>query len=301
MAETAMKTRKSRLNRFTLFDAIVYVVLFVVAAIMLVPFMNVVATSLSSNAAYIKNPAMIIPSEITFQAYEEVLSSWLIPTAYKNTIIVTIAATTIGMIISILMAYPLSKADLAFKKVIVVFLMITMLFGGGLIATFYLIRGLGLFNTLWALILPGCVSVGNIILLRNGFESVPQSLEESARLDGANDLQVLFKIVLPICLPILATVTLYYAVAHWNSYFGAVVYINDRDKWTLQLMLREIIVSKNLGMITATGVEDAAMKEDTTQMVKCATLVVSMLPIMMVYPFLQRYFVRGLTTGAVKE
>lgn len=301
MAEMAMKTRKSRLNRFTLFDAIVYVVLFAVAAIMLVPFMNVVATSLSSNAAYIKNPAMIIPSEITFQAYDEVLSSWLIPTAYKNTIIVTIAATSIGMIVSILMAYPLSKADLAFKKVIVVFLMITMLFGGGLIATFYLIRGLGMFNTLWALILPGCVSVGNIILLRNGFESVPQSLEESARLDGANDLQVLFKIVLPICLPILATVTLYYAVAHWNSYFGAVVYINDRDKWTLQLMLREIIVSKNLGMITATGVEDAAMKEDTTQMVKCATLVVSMLPIMMVYPFLQRYFVRGLTTGAVKE
>lgn len=295
------ETKKHKLNRFTAFDAVVYAILFLVAAIMLIPFMNVISTSISSNSAYIKNPAMILPSEITFHAYEEVLSSWLIPSCYRNTVVVTLAATTIGMLISVLIAYPLSKPDLAYKKVIIVFLLITMLFGGGLIATFYLIKGLGMFDTLWALILPGCVSVGNIILLRNGFESVPQSLEESARLDGANDLQVLFRIILPVCLPILATVTLYYAVGHWNSYFNAVVYINDRNKWTLQLMLREIIVSKNLGMITATGVEDAAMKEDTTQMVKCATLVVSMLPIMMVYPFLQRYFVRGLTSGAVKE
>lgn len=293
--------RMRRLNHFTLFDAVVSVFMIAVAAVMLIPFLNVVSVSLSSNTAYIRNPAMILPSDMTLEAYRSVLSSKLIPSSYRNTIVVTLASTGLGMLLSILMAYPLSKPDLAGKKLIVGFLLVTMFFNGGLIANFYLVKRLGMFDTLWALIIPGSVSIGNIILLRNGFESVPRSLEESALLDGANDLQVLFRIVLPVCLPILATVTLFYAVGHWNAYFNAVVYINGRDKWTLQLMLREIIISRNLGLLTGSNVVDTAQESTQPQMIKCATLVVSMLPIMMVYPFLQRYFVRGLTLGAVKE
>ena len=286
-------------RKLTAFDWGIYGFLALFALATTYPFLNVLAVSVSPYGDYLANPVMIFPKNITFDMYKVVFSNPLVLSSYRNTIWITIWGTALSMALTILMAYPLANKHFYAKSLFTYMMIFTMLFNGGLIPNFHLIRTLGLYNSLWALILPGAMSTYNVILLSNYIRSLPEELEEAAHIDGASDLYILFKVVLPLSVPILATLSLFYAVGKWNSYFNAIVYIRDREKWTLQLLLREVVISAN--MMRQEGVIDPfAQSSVPNQNVKYATIVVAILPILFVYPFLQKYFIKGILVGAVK-
>ena len=283
-------------HKVSALDIALYSFLTLVAAATLFPLVNLIAVSFSSRAAYVRNPLMIIPTDIDLGAYKMVFKNRLLWQSYYNTIVVTIGGVIFSMFLTSTMAYPLSESTLKGKKWISALFLFTMFFGGGMIPTYYLVRSLGMLNTLWALMIPGALSVYNAMLMKNSFESIPSSLKESARIDGANDLTIFIKIALPLSLPIIATLTLFYAVGQWNSYFGALIYTSQkRDMWTLQLLLREIINTTASLMDDGTSVETLPQES-----VRYATIVLATAPILCVYPFLQKYFVKGMMVGAVK-
>jgi len=274
----------------------IYVVLALVVVVMLYPFLNVVSVSITDYSDYLQNPMRVLPGRLDFSTYRHVLRHQLIGLSYRNTILITVFGTALSMLLVILMGYPLSHTNLPGMSAVMKLLLFTMMFNGGMIANFYLIRSLHIYNTLWALILPGSLSAYNTVLMKNYLTSLPASMEESAKIDGASDLVVLFQILLPLSTPILATLTLFCAVGRWNSFFNAVIYIKDTDKWTLQLLLREIVMN-----VRSTALDDPEAGQNAAlQNVKYAVIVVSILPIMCVYPFLQRFFVKGVMLGAVK-
>lgn len=290
------KSNKIRLTKGEIvFDTVNYIVLTVLAVITLYPIVNVLAISLSSYTGYLKNPAMIFPVEFNFEAYQSILSNSLITSAYKNTIFVTLVGTSVNLILTVLTAYPLAKGKLRGNRVIMFGIVFTMMFSGGMIPTFLVVRSLDLLDTHWALILPCAISTSNLIIVKNFFEGIPDSLLESARLDGAGDWRILLDIVLPLSIPVLATITLFYAVGNWNRLFDAVMYINSRSNWTLPILLKEII-TENSELL----VDPSVAAQVYPKTMQCATIVVAVLPIMCVYPFLQRYFMKGIMLGAVK-
>lgn len=282
-----------------IFDSINYILLTLVSMVMLYPFLNVVAISFSTYTSYIQHPFMIFPKEFSMEGFTFVFKNGLLLDSYKNTIIVTVASSALSLLLTVLMAYPLSKKHLRGRKIFMNLLIFTMLFNGGLIPNFYLIKSLGWIDSLWALIVPGALGAYNVILMKSFFETLPESLEESARMDGASELTVLTRIILPLSMPIIATILLFVAVSHWNSFFSAIIYIRSPRKWTLQLVLREILLSAN-NQILASGGNSAEVSQVPSETLQYATLVVVILPIMCVYPFLQKYFVKGVTLGAVK-
>ena len=286
-----------KLKRLEGFDIMVYVVIALVCAIMIYPFLNVIAVSLTSYSEYLKNPMMIFPAKLDLAAFKYVLTNNQVHVSYINTIIVTIAGTVIGIALLILTAYPLSKSHLKGRTFFMNVVVFTMMFNGGLIPTYNLIKSIKLLDTLWALILPSALTAFNLILMKNFFESLPESLEEAAKIDGANDWYILFKIIIPLSKPIIATLVMFLAVAYWNNYFNAIMYIRDRSLWTLQLVLREIVLSDSAQSLEQ-GNEGAENIVPVT--IKYASLLVVMLPILVVYPFVQKYFVHGVMVGAVK-
>jgi len=290
------QSNKIRLTRGEIvFDVVNYCLLTLLAIITLYPIVNVLAISLSSYTGYLKNPAMILPVEFNFEAYQSILSNSLITSAYKNTIFVTVVGTCVNLILTVLTAYPLAKGRLRGNRVIMFGIVFTMMFSGGMIPTFLVVRSLKLLDTHWALILPCAISTSNLIIVKNFFEGIPDSLLESARLDGAGDWRILLDIVLPLSIPVLATITLFYAVGNWNRLFDAVMYINSRSNWTLPILLKEII-TENSELL----VDPSVAAQVYPKTMQCATIVVAVLPIMCVYPFLQRYFMKGIMLGAVK-
>ena len=282
-------------KKLTIGDYIIAIILALLAAVMLYPLLNLIAVSLSSRAAYIRNPMMLIPHEITFSAYGLVAENKLFLSSYGNTIIITLLGTVISMALTATMAFPLSEQGFKGKGWIMPIYLFTMFFGGGMIPSYYLVESLGLLDSLWALMIPGALSVYNAVLMKNSFEGLPISLKESARIDGANDLVVFTRIALPLSLPIIATLTLFYAVGQWNSYFSAILYIQDRGKWTLQLYLREIIA--NTVSLVDDGTKDETMPIAS---IRYASLVWATVPILCIYPFIQKYFIKGMMVGAVK-
>lgn len=276
-------------------DVIIYALLTLVSVTMIYPLINILSVSISSSNAYANNPLMVLPREITLTSYRWVLTHHLIISSYINTIIVTFAGTLLSLFLSATLAFPLSVPDLKGKRFIMPVIIFTMFFSGGMIPNFYLVRSLGWIDKLVALIIPGSLSVYNMILMKNNFEGIPASLKESAYIDGASDLTIFVRIVLPLSKPIIATILLFYAVGRWNSFFNAVIYIRSRDNWTLQLLLREIVTSTESLLNDSTDIASIP-----SQSIKNAVIVVAILPIMCVYPFLQRYFVKGVMIGAVK-
>ncbi len=268
-----------------------------IALVIVYPFVNVLAVSFSSSAEVYKDPMMIWPHGFTLNAYHDLLKNNLIWTGYKNTIVTTVVGTILSLFLSVLLAYPLSRKDFRGKKVVSGILIFTMLFNGGLIPNFLLIKKLHLYNTIWALILPGAVSAYNCILIRSFFQSIPDSLTESAELDGASDLHILFNIILPLSKPILATITLFTAVGKWNSFFSSIVYTKSRELWTLQLVLREMLIAVKQ---QSQDILDASQMVASKSM-DYAAIVVATVPILCIYPFVQKYFISGMMLGAVKE
>lgn len=272
--------------------------LLVVATIF--PFWYVICVSFSSQTGYLRNPLMLIPQQFTVSAYRKIVTYPMLWTSYKNTILVTVCGTALNLALTCLMAYPLSKSNLRGAKAIMLAVVFSMVFKPSLLPKFLVVRELGLYDTYLALILPTAVAAYNLILMKNFFIALPASLEESAYLDGANEFRILFSIVIPLSLPAIASIGLFYAVGHWNNYMSAVVYIKSMSKWPLQLLLREVVASNSLDAIVGgTGMSD--LEDVLTFTIQMAAVVVSVVPILVVYPFVQRYFVKGVNIGAVKE
>ena len=220
-----------------------------------------------------------------------------IPRSYLNTILYVLVGTTINMVLTTLGAYALSRKGFMFKRVLTLLIVFTMYFNAGMVPNFLLVKNLGMYNSMWALVLPGAVSTWNLIVMKTAFASVPVSLEESARLDGANDFVILGKIFLPLSKATVAVMILFYAVGHWSSWFNAMIYLQDRDKYPLQLIMREILISNSTSGNSMADTDAMFLQE----VVKYATIVVSTVPVLCIYPFAQKYFMTGVMMGSVKE
>ena len=276
-----------------------YILLLVLAFVCLYPFLNVIAYSLSGYNAVLSGKVTFYPIDFTLSAYQQILGKTQIWNSMRTTVLVTLMGTGLSLILTVFASYALSRNDLPGRKFLTGMILFTMYFGGGMIPTFLVVKGVGLYDTLGALFIPQAVNVFNFIVMRTFFRNLPESLEEAARIDGASYMQVLVKIVLPLSLPIIATIGLFYAVGYWNTYFDALLYIQDPNKYTLQLRLRSLLFGEELNNsgVNLEGLGTQVM----TQSLKMATVAVSTIPILIVYPWLQKYFVKGVMIGSVKE
>lgn len=287
------KRRKPVSSR--IFDIVVYILLFLVAMVTIVPFLQVVTISLSPPEVVASYGLHLIPTKIDLEGYRSIFKYTLLWTSYRNTIVRTLFGTALSMFLYVIAAYPLSKKYLPNRRFWIFFIIFTMYFSGGMIPNYLLINNwLKLSNTIWALILPPAMSAYNLIIVRNFFESIPDSLEESARIDGARETTVLFKIVVPLSMPVLATVSLWCIVGHWNAWYDCMLYIRDDTKYVLQYTLQRILLDGQVQDLDHIGTKV------NTETMKMASIVVSILPIMIIYPFVQKYFTKGVMIGAVK-
>lgn len=284
-------------------DVIIHTSLIILLIVTILPILHVAAISFSSSTAINRGLVTFYPKGFNLNAYIKVWEAGTVPNAFKNSVIYTVVGTAINMVLTITTAYPLSKKDLPFKKFYTTLIVITMFFGGGLIPRFLLVTKLGLYNTMWALILPGAISSWNLIVMRTFFQSIPVEIEESAYLDGANDMQILFRIILPLSQASLATIGLFYAVGHWNSWFSALIYLKSNSKYPLQLVLREIVIQGQMAKELAEQGDTFLWQEMemvSVESLKYATLFISIVPMLIVYPFIQKYFVKGVMIGSLK-
>ncbi len=297
--------KESRSDR--IFLLLNYVYLAIALICVLYPLVYIVSASISSPTYVNSGEMWLLPKGITFEGYQRVFENQSIWQGYANTILYTVVGTLVNLLVTIPAAYALSRSDFVGRGFFMAMFLVTMFFSGGLIPTYLLVKNLGLVNTMWALILPGAASVWNIIVARTFFQStIPKELQEAAHIDGCTNLRLFWKIVIPLSAPIIAVMALFYGVGHWNSYFNALVYLNDESKYPLQMVLRQILVLQEMtgsGIGAATSGEAAmAMnaRADSAALLKYAVIIVSTLPIIAVYPFLQRYFVQGVMIGSVK-
>ena len=282
-----------------IFIIVIYIILLLTGAITLFPFLDVVFNSLMSSKELVESAKVVIaiPKHPTLENYAYVLSGNSIFRAYGVTIFRTLIGTLLNMIITVLTAYPLSKKFLPGRSMIMQIFFFTMIFSGGMIPTYLVVKSFKLTNTVWAMIIPGLLNVYNMIIMRTFFEGIPEELEEAARIDGCSEWKTLWKIILPVSKPALASISLFYAVWHWNSFFDVVLYITKRELWPLQTLLREVVLTMSMAELNA-NMADVATPPSSS--VIAATVMVSTLPILIVYPFLQKYFVKGVMIGAVK-
>ena len=281
-----------------IFQFFLYGFMLIVCFTMLYPFWYLLINSLSVklNANY-----SLIPKEISFDNYFRVFANPFILTGYKSTLTRVILGTALTLVFTIATAYPLSKKYFPDRTFWTGYMVFTMFFGGGLIPTFLLIRSLGITDTIWALVLPGLILTYSMLIMRNFFMSIPAELEESARMDGANDIVILIRIIIPVSTPIIATITLWSMVGHWNSWFDSMIYIRTPARHVLQQVLRRIVLEGSTQFWEAMGDIDPNLAVITnTESIKAATIMVATIPILCVYPFLQKYFVKGIMVGSLK-
>ena len=288
-----MKKKKKGL----LFDLLNGAVLTLVALVTLYPFLYVVFASFSDPLELMSNSGLLFaPMGFSLDAYVRVFENPSIYSGYANTIFYVVVGTLVNIIATCMAAYVLSRKQFMLRRFLTVMFIFTMYFNGGLIPSYLLIKDLDLINSRLALILPGAVNTFNLMIMITGFEGVPESLEESARMDGAGDWTILFRIIMPLAKPTIMVMVLYYAVGHWNSWFNAMIYLRDAHKMPLQIFLRDILTRSQLGAMS--GQVDV---EDVGLTIKYATIIVSTVPILCIYPFIQKHFVKGVMIGAVKE
>lgn len=290
---------KAKTKGSIIFDIANSILMIILMAVTLYPILYEVAISFSS-AQYVQaNKVVIFPKGFNTDSYKKLIDYQLFWRSYLNTIIYAVVGTAINLTFTSMLAFCLSRKELIFRKQITFFIIATMFFSGGMIPNFLLVNWLGLYNTMWAVILPGAISTYNMIIVRTYMSSLPEEVIESVRLDGANDIQILLKIVLPLSKSTLATVGLFYFVGHWNSYFGPMIYFSDKAKLPLQVILKEMIVDQN---IESLGLSSADLKSSmpTSEMFTAASIILSLIPVLCAYPFVQKYFVKGVMVGSVK-
>jgi putative aldouronate transport system permease protein len=276
------------------FNTLVYLILLGVGIISLFPILYVISMSVTPYSEVIKQGGfLVIPRSITFDAYEYLLSRNVVPRALGVSILITVLGTFISMLLSTLGAYPLSRKQLPGRTYFLLLIVFTMLFSGGMIPTYLIVKSLGMLNTLWALMIPGAIATFNLLIMKSFFEALPEELFESARMDGATEFRILWQIVIPLSIPSVMTVGLFYMVAQWNSFFAAILYINDQSLLPLQVIVRDLLISTQV----ADGQSEMTIPTVTVQM---AAVMIACLPILLVFPFIQKYFNKGMLLGAIK-
>lgn len=286
------------MRRISLFQIVNTMILSGVVVSTLYPFVYMIAVSLSGDLYVLRGEVWLWPKGFTLDMYHLVLNDPRISTAYLNTIIYTVTGTAISLAVTSLGAYALSKKEMSGNQFFTMLIVFTMFFSGGMIPTFLVVRSLGFMDTLWAMVLPGAVSTWNLIIMRTFFRGIPAELEEAGRIDGLNDFGIYLRIVLPLSKAVMATIGLFYAVGIWNNFYQALLYLRDSSLFPLQVVLRNIVLAGqvNNSEVTSVGGDNLIVEES----LKFATIIVSTLPILMVYPFLQKYFVKGVMIGSVK-
>lgn len=279
-----------------LFQLCNYTFLGLITLITLFPFWDSLIVSITPISESMQSSLHLFPKAITFEAYEYIIGMEQLWKSYGVSIFVTVFGTILSMIVTTLAAYALSKSYLPGGRAIMFFIVFTMMFSGGIIPTYLVVKQLGMMNTVWAMIMPLMIQTYNLIIMRTFMTSVPESLEEAARIDGCGDFRILLRVVLPLSMPAIATISLFYAVSKWNEFFTAVMYVTDKDIWPLQLFMRAMLID-NEAMYQTGGDSPFLLG----QSIKMASIMISTIPVMMIYPFFQRYFVQGATLGAVKE
>lgn len=294
-----MKKRK----RISMFDAVVWLILIISAASCLFPILNTVAISFSDKTSALTGKVGLIPKNFTLAAYEALIQETQFFRSFLNSVVRVILGTAINMFLSIMMAYPLSKDKTAFpsRNIYMWIVVFTMLFSGGLIPTFLLINQLKLMDTIWALVLPGAVPVFSVIILMNFFKGIPKGLEEAAAMDGASPWYIMWRIFVPLAKPAIATIALFAIVNHWNAFFDGKIYINSPEKLPLQTYIQSLTADTSRRYANMTYDQILRQQQLSTLTFNSAKIVVSMIPILAIYPFLQKYFVTGIVMGAVKE
>lgn len=282
-----------------LFDYCNIIILAVIALVTILPFIYIVAGSFATQRELLERGFILFPTEFSMAAYKYIFSTSTLMRSLVVTIFITVVGTLINITFTCLMAYPLSRKDMDYRKQIQLMVIFTMLFSGGMIPTFLVVKELGMIDTYWSLLLPGAISAFNLIIIRSFFQQLPPDLEESAKIDGASDPGILMRIVIPLSLPAIATFSLFYAVGHWNTYFSSILYINDSTKWPIQVLLRQIVMLSQGGNLGEGGSSESDFIPPD-QAVKMAVIVISTLPILAVYPFLQKHFAKGVLLGSVK-
>lgn len=277
-----------------LFNTVVYLLLAAVAVVAIFPLLYVISMSLTPYSEVIKNGGfVVIPHSISFEAYQRILADPALGRSMLVTVFVTVTGTAINMILTTMAAYPLSRRNLRGRTFFLLFIVITMLFNGGLIPTYLVVRSLGMLDTLWSLIIPGAIATFNVLIMKSFFENLPEELFESAKIDGAKEFRILWQIVIPLSIPSIMTVGLFYMVGHWNSFFSAILYITDVKLHPLQVVIR------NMLLLTQSNELQAEVTVPTAAM-QMAAVIAGSLPIIVVYPFIQKHFTKGMLLGAIK-
>jgi putative aldouronate transport system permease protein len=282
-----------------LFDTGNYLILGVIGLVMILPFVHVVAGSFTTTQELAAKHFVLIPTVFSLDAYRYIFSTNTIFRSLGVSVGVTVVGTLFSMLLTALMAYGLTRRDLDGRKVIMFLVVFTMLFHGGLIPTFIVVKEMGLIDSYWSLIIPTAINAFNLIIMRNFFQNLPDGLEESAKIDGCSDWGILFKIVIPLSMPAIATISLFYAVTYWNTYMTAILYLNENAKWPIQIILRQIVILASGLSGDTSGFSDSYVAPPD-QTIKMAVIVVATIPVLMVYPFLQKHFAKGALLGSVK-
>ena len=305
MAEAKKKlkgtaVRKTRFDRF--FDAIIYTILGLLTASYLYILIFTVSASFSDPNAVYSGRVILWPVDFTLQGYERVFQEKMLWIGYRNSLFYMVVGTAISTMLTITGAYALSRKDLPGRNIITGILVFTMFFSGGIIPLYLIVRSLKLLDTMWALILPGAISMSNLIIARTFFaNSIPTGLLDAARIDGCNNIRFFFRIALPLSKPIIAVIALYYAIGLWNDYFNAMIYIKTRTNYPLQLFLREILISSQTSSAMTGDVLEQELLAQLQEIIKYTLIVVGSVPLLVIYPFLQKYFVQGVMIGSLKE
>lgn len=281
-------------NKFGKLDVIIFIILLIYALMVIFPFYYAFTVSVSSENAYLNTPVLLYPKDITFKAYELVFTNSQLWSGFGITMILLIVGTTYQLFFTVITGYALSRDKWFGKNFVMNMIIVTMFFGGGLIPYYYLITSLGLYDSILVMIIPGAIDTFNMLLMRNYFQSLPKELEESARIDGANDIQIFLKVYLPLSLPMLATIGLFFAVGNWNSWYNGMLFIETSWKKPLQLVLREMIVT------SSTAIDNPDAKEVYSEGLVMASIFFTIVPMMCFYPFVQKFFVKGIVVGAIK-
>lgn len=285
-----------------IYYGIVNLFLFLFFMAILLPLINVVASSFSEAKAVNQGKVLFWPVHFTTKGYKAVFEYKGIWRSYANTFLYTITGTAVNLAMTLMCAYPLARKDLPFKGPVVALFMFTMLFGGGTIPNYILIRNLHMMNTIWAMIIPGAISVYNMIIARTFIQNIPADLEEAAKIDGCSDVRYFFSIVLPLSKTVISVLGLYYAVAHWNDYFTAFLYLSDNEKMPLQITLRAILINNSFSADAATSIDEETLLNNQAlqDLLKYSLIIVSSVPVLIIYPFVKKYFLKGVMLGAVK-
>lgn len=275
-------------------DWILFAILLVYALLIIYPFYNAFLISISPEEVYLNTPFLIFPTKVTFDNYATVFSNKLMWSGFRITLFLLLFGTVYQLVFTVITGYALSRSNWTGKNFVMNMILVTMFFGGGLIPYYMLIKDLGLYNTIWVMVIPGAIDTYNMLLMRNYFASLPPDMEESAKLDGANDIQIFFYVYLPMAVPMLATVGLFFAVGNWNSWYNGMLFVENADLKPLQLVLREMIVTSSSQIEVPGGMK--VYSEGLTM----ASIFFTIVPMMCFYPFVQRFFVKGLVVGALK-